>query len=245
MANQKRETKRERRDEAKRRRLEELKRRQRRERMRKLMFGGVGAAIIVGIILLVTLLGGGGNSAELNRLATAAGCSPIQKHGNEGSTHVNPPQSVTYKTNPPTSGNHYSSPSETGIHVAAIQNEIHVHNLEHGHIMIQYQQSLDRTILEALYLAVKADPKWLVIAPSPSIPAPLTFSAWEHSQICNTPTTPQAVAAALNGFVDAHKDNGPESIAGTARAGTETATPPVSTASPAASPTPSPTATSP
>lgn len=212
--------------------------------MRKLMFGGVGAAIVVGIILLVTLLGGGGaNTAELNRLATAAGCSPIKKNSNEGSTHVNPPQSVTYRTNPPTSGNHYPTTAETGIHVSPVQNEIQVHNLEHGHILVQYQQSLDRTILDALYAAVKTDPQWLLVAPSPSIPAQLTVSAWEHSQICNAPTTPEAVVAALNGFVDAHKDNGPESLEGTPRAGTDSATPPAATASPTASPSPNPTPT--
>jgi hypothetical protein len=251
VANQKRETKRERRDEAKRRRLEELRRRQRQERMRKLAYFGIAGAVIAGIIAAVMFLGGDDVDPELNRLAAAAGCDPVQNPGIIASDHIAPPARGTYSTNPPTSGKHYNAaglgPVTTGIHRAAVPYEGSTHNLEHGHIVIHYKESVGPVIAGVLAEIVRADPRWVMLSPNPNMPSQVAFTAWGHLMACDSPN--EQIAAAGRKFAEEFKDDAPESAAGTPEAGTDTATPPVSTASPTASPTsstpssPSPTAT--
>lgn len=236
----KRETKRERRDEAKRRRLEELRRRQRRDRARKIGIGSVVAAVILGIILLITLLGGG---ADLDPAAArTAGCDPVQSPAIEGSTHVQPPVTVNYKTIPPTSGNHYGSTTQTGIYDVPVQNEVQVHNLEHGHVVFQYQPGLDISILEGIAAIVKDNRTYAIMAPNPNMRFQLAFSAWGKLQGCQTPNA-QAVGVARD-FFNAFKDKGPErGLPGQPRpadAPLPTGSP---TASPTGSPAPSPTPT--
>lgn len=250
MANPKRETKRERRDEAKRRRLEELKRRQRKARMRRmLIWGGVGAALAGIIALVVVLGGGGGNPAESNRLAAAAGCDQVQNPAKLENKHINPGERATYNTNPPSSGSHYNAaglgPITTGIHRSTVSNEGFVHNLEHGHIAFFYKETVSQEIATILADVVRDDSRWLLLAPNNTMPFEVAFTSWGHLQGCNTPNA-AGLKAAAEDFVKRFKDkSGLESAAGVPEPGTDTAVPPVSTASPSASPTATPTSPSP
>ena len=215
------------------------------------MLGGVGV-VIAAIILAVTLLGGdAGNTPEQNRLAAAAGCQQVSNPNIITSTHINPPERATYSTNPPTSGKHYNAaglgPITTGIHRSAVQYEGSVHNLEHGHIVIFYKESVGPAIAGILAEVVRADPQWIMLAPNPDMPFQVAFTAWGHLQGCNTPNA-AGLKAAAEDFVDRFKDDAPESARGTPEAGTPTATPPASpvpttTGSPSPSPTPTGTST--
>ena len=218
--------------------------------MRRLaMLGGVGV-VIVAIVMAVMLLGGDdGNTAEQNRLAAAAGCEQVSSPGVVTSTHINPPERGTYTTNPPTSGKHYNAagagPITTGIHRSAVQYEGSVHNLEHGHVVIYYKESVGPRIAGILAEVVRADPQWIMLAPNPDMPFQVAFTAWGKLQGCNTPNE-AGLKAAAEDFVDRFKDDAPESAQGTPEAGTPTVTPPASpvpTASPSPSPTPTGTST--
>jgi hypothetical protein len=214
MADEGRATKRERKDEAKKRRLEELKRRQRKARLRKLYTTGITILVVVGLVAWIALAKA--NSAkkdkEINRLAVAAGCDKLSNPKVTEGTHINPPATGSYNTNPPTSGAHYNAagigPVATGIHTTPVPNEGQVHNLEHGHIVIQYKQGLDPALLAALTDKVKTDAAWMMIAPRADMPFQLAFTAWGHLEGCNTPNT-QAVAL-LTAFHDRFKNKGPE-----------------------------------
>ncbi len=256
MANNKRETKRERRDEAKRRRLEELRRRERRARLRRLGIFGALAAAVAGIILLVSLLGGGGNPAESNRLAEAAGCKPVENPPiiTTLPSHINPPAKATYNTNPPASGQHYNAqgfgPLTTGIHRAPVEYEGSVHNLEHGAIVIYYKESIEQSTANVLADVVRSNPEWIMLAPNTSMPTTIAFTAWGHLQECDAPVEAGLEAAAKD-FVKRFRNKAPESLRGTPEPGTDIAVPPVSAVtgspspspSPSVSPSPSPTAT--
>src|SRR5207302_9676362 len=115
---------------------------------------------------------------------------PVESFNEEGHEHVPRPQTVQYQTNPPTSGNHWSdsqSPTTTGIHTSPVPNEELVHNLEHGHIEIQYKTTLDASILDQLMNLVKQDPTYYLLAPSTTIPDTVDLAAWTHLQRCKTP----------------------------------------------------------
>jgi hypothetical protein len=247
---EKKTTKRERRDEAKRRRLEELRRRERQARIRRIVtWSGVGGAIAAVVALIVLLSGGGGNPKESNRLATLAGCDQVESKPILKSDHITPPATATYNSNPPTSGNHYNAaglgPLTTGIHRAPVQYEGSVHNLEHGHIVIFYKESVGRAVADQLAAVVRSDPDWIMMSPNPNMPFQVAFTAWGKLQGCNAPND-QGIKAAADDFVKRFKNKAPESIKGTPEPGTATAVPPASaTPSPtgSASPSPSPTPT--
>jgi hypothetical protein len=99
-------------------------------------------------------------------------------------------------------------PVPTGIHTAPIPNEGQVHNLEHGHIVIQYRQGLDPSILAAISEQVKGDIQWMLIAPRDDMPFQLTFTAWGHLEGCNSPNA--KVTDLLTNFHDLFKNQGPE-----------------------------------
>ena len=212
---------------------------------------GVAGVIVVGIVaLILTLGGGGGNSEASNKLAAAAGCEPVENPKILKSGHISPPQTETFNTNPPTSGRHYASdglgPLTTGIQRAAVQYEGSVHNIEHGHIVIYYKESVGPAIATILGEVVRSDPGWIMVAPAhPDMPAQVAFTAWGHLQQCNAPNE-QGLKAAAEDFVKRFRDKAPESIKGTPEPGTESAVPPTTAASSptgSASPSPSPTST--
>ena len=214
MAN--RQTKRERKEEARQRRLEELKRRQRKARMRKVWTVVVIAAAVGGLIAIIAVAKSGSNkkTADLNAVAATGGCEPLESFSEEGHDHVEPGTIVQYKTTPPTSGNHYGkgAPAATGIHTEPVQNEVEVHNLEHGHIVVQYQPTLDPDRLKELEDFTRSDAQWILLAPNPNIPDPIDFTAWTHLMRCKSPNTKTVDVA--KAFKAELKDKGREHIPG-------------------------------
>lgn len=234
-------TKRERKDEAKRRRLEEMKRRQRRARMRKLYTLGVVGAILIAILAGVMISRASNERAKkaAAKLAAEAGCEAPKQYPSEGSEHITPPATVQYKTDPPTSGSHYAqasnppAPGPTGVLQTALPNEAQVHNLEHGHIVIQYQpDALTAEQIQSLVELVQSDPSWIQLAPRANRDAKVAFTAWQVMQKCDTPN--DKIDEAAREFVKRFKNQGPESVAGQ---------PIFQTPTPAASPTGSPKGT--
>jgi len=213
-------TKRERRDEARKRRLEEIKRRQRRSRMRKVYTIGTIALVVVGLVAWIALAKANSGKAykKINELALANGCSALENPRVLAGSHIQPPAKGSYDTDPPTSGEHYNvaglGPVNTGIHTAPVQNEGQVHNLEHGHIVIQYESTLPPAVLDALKTEVKRDPSWYLLAPRENMPATLVFTAWGHMEKCGSPTVD--TVKVLVAFHDLFKNKGPEpDLAGT------------------------------
>lgn len=241
-----RQSKKERKAEAKRRRLDELRRRARRQRlMRVYRWAGV-VVVLGGIVAFALLRAQQGEKARdrLNELAAAAGCGSLQEALIEGQAHVSPPTNVSYRTEPPTSGNHYGSPGPTGILTAAIPNENQVHNLEHGHVGVQYQPAIDPVVITKLRNVARSNPEWIFMAPRPTMTAQVAFTGWGRLLTCDAPTGGEAVEKLGLEFVKQFRDKGPESIPGTPTRAGQQGVPPVTT-SPAGGPAqPSPAATS-
>lgn len=60
------------------------------------------------------------------------------KYPDEGNPHITAGQRASYNTTPPTSGPHYDTPASWGIHAQQVEDEVIVHNLEHGGIVVFY-----------------------------------------------------------------------------------------------------------
>ena len=175
---------------AKQRRLEEQRRRIRRARVRRIRNAAIVLVLIAGVSAFVVINNRRGAQAtrRLNDLALAAGCSSLQTPAVEGSTHVEAPTRVTYKTDPPTSGDMYGGTGPTGISSQPLQDENQVHNLEHGHIGIQYSDKLAGEMVDRLRDVVRENPTRTFMAPRPTMPAQLALTAWGRLLTCDQPT---------------------------------------------------------
>lgn len=96
-----------------------------------------------------------------------------------GNEHITPPATATYNTRPPTSGPHYVNLAPWGIHTEPIQNELQVHNLEDGGVMVQYDCPEGCPDLVAqLAEVVGRYPQYVILAPYPDMDTRIALTAW-------------------------------------------------------------------
>lgn len=207
---------RERKDMARQQRIEQARREARRQMLRRAGTIAVVVVVAAGAVLLATQSGKQNQKkvASLDTLAAAAGCSSVQFPAAEGRDHVNPPRIVTYKTNPPTSGAHYEATADTGVSTAPIQNEYQVHNLEHGHVGIQYTDALPAAVRAPLEALARANDTYVFMAPRPGMPNELAFTAWTTLVTCKAPTDAANVEAVAKRFRELYQGKAPEDVPG-------------------------------
>jgi Protein of unknown function (DUF3105) len=227
--------------EALRREREERERaaREARQRKRLVGFGSAGALVVaVVIILVVALAGGGGDDGEAAQLfptggsvpeqaefevpaaAKAAGCRLKSTKGTGVATHTRDPKTkIKYRTNPPTSGRHYQQPAQDGVYGQAPPDEVLVHNLEHGRVVIWAKPTLSQDQRASLRALVDEDPYQMVLVPRAKMPYEVAASAWNRDPLpggtgrlllCDK-MNPKVIDA-LRSFRDEHRSNGPEPV---------------------------------
>jgi hypothetical protein len=162
----------------------------------------MGAAIVAGVAALAALgwwLFGPTNGPKVQTF-------PIQ-----GQVHVPRTQShPDYNSKPPTSGWHWGDAvAPPGISRDPIPNEMQVHNLEHGEIMVQYDcPNGCPEIVSALEAIVKTYPKKVVLAPYPGIAEsghPIALTSWGKLVYLDKVDEPF-----IRNYIARNKDKGPE-----------------------------------
>jgi len=150
--------------------------------------------------------------AMLNgRLEEILSNKPGEAVADQGRDHIQPGTTHDdYTSTPPTSGPHYPTWADWGIYAEPIQNELQIHNLEHGGIVIQYQPELDQAALDQLTALVRemgSTYKKLILAPYPDLDSPIALTAWtriEKLQKFN--------ADAIRAFAGEYIDKAPEKL---------------------------------
>ncbi|MEE9198789.1 MAG: DUF3105 domain-containing protein, partial [Dehalococcoidia bacterium] len=122
----------------------------------------------------------------------------------------------SYNSNPPTSGEHWSvpgvAPAAWGIYDQILPDEIIVHNLEHGGVVIHYLPTVAPSTVAQLkeFIQQQLDyPTGYILAPRSNLPASITISAWEYY----LPLF-QINEQLMKSFISAHYDQAPEGLAG-------------------------------
>ena len=96
-----------------------------------------------------------------------------------GNEHIPYPQTATYNTTPPTSGPHYTNLARWGIHTEPIPNEMQVHNLEDGGVMVQYNCPEGcPELVERLTEVVERYDRFVILAPYPDMEPRIALTAW-------------------------------------------------------------------
>src|SRR5690349_15183570 len=144
-----------------------------------LIIGAVAAVVVIMIAAGIALSRGGGgvslNEQQFPNMVPAPGNPHIVNV-----TDQHPP----YNSNPPTSGWHTGGNiGPWGVTTQPIPDEITVHNLEHGGVIIHYRQDLDAATvgqLTTLARQLQQQSPCIVLVPRPAdkLDKPIAVTAW-------------------------------------------------------------------
>jgi hypothetical protein len=96
-----------------------------------------------------------------------------------GNEHIAFPATGTYNSTPPTSGPHYENLARWGVHTDPISNELQVHNLEDGGVMVQYScPDGCQDLIDQLAEIVSKYDNGVILAPYPDMESRIALTAW-------------------------------------------------------------------
>ncbi len=132
----------------------------------------------------------------------------VQEMPDEGRDHVAQGTEVDYDSDPPTSGPHYPSVAPPDLYREVVPDEMLVHNLEHGHVIVYYHPSLsDESARKISELTSEYDGQWdaVLAVPRPEMEYELTLTAWNVKMELE-----EFDEELIDAFVDAFRGKGPE-----------------------------------
>ena len=181
-------------------------------------FGAKARSILIGPVGALLVIGGlGGALWWQNRPQhveftpeTAAGqeaLNQVETFTDLGRTHVTPGQPVNYDSDFPTSGPHDPTPVSPGFYSEPQRPEMLVHSLEHGNIVVYYDQPGEEAIQTLQSWVRQFSGPWdgLVAVPRPGLGEEVVLTAWTKKLV-----TPEFDPAASATFIDEFRGRGPE-----------------------------------
>jgi hypothetical protein len=187
----------------------EAARRRKAARTRALIAGGLVAVLA---LLTVTIVRSRrSNDAVISKLESSGACNYDTKSDGDagaGNNHVN--GDVTYKVDPPAGGDHNPTPASAGIFTLDTKppDAQIVHALEHGYVAIWYRPDVDTATVDQLKALANKYSADVLLLPRPSLTdTQVAATAWHRRLLCTRPD-----AAALEQFVTAYRNKGPEKI---------------------------------
>jgi hypothetical protein len=181
--------------------------------MRLIRSLGLGlAALVAAVVLSLSAANGQAANttlAEFNRLATEgkAALARVESFPNDGQVHVPTNTRVNYRTDPPVSGNHWDRWVDPGRYNEVPANEMLVHTLEHGHIVIYFERPTAEAVRLLTLWSNMYRGMWdgIVVVPRPGLGAGVILTAWTKMLRLDA-----FDAAATAAFIDAYRGRGPE-----------------------------------
>jgi hypothetical protein len=150
-------------------------------------------AAVAGVVVIAVVVGYFAYRAQADL--------PGQKLADLGNLHVqtvNDPH-VPYNSTPPTSGPHLPYIAPWGVHTTPIVNELQVHNLEDGGVMVQYNCECPE-LAEKLAGIVRRYDRYVVLAPYPTMKSRIALTAWSRLE-----TLDEFDAARIERFIKAYR----------------------------------------
>jgi hypothetical protein len=150
-----------------------------RKRHRGLLAAIVAVPLVLAVGVLAALAQGGSRvpSTDLGRRSPDTTSVGYPSQGNDHLRSATQPH-VPYNSNPPSSGPHMPNLAPSGWHEEPIQQELLVHNLEDGYIVVHYKPTLDPARKAELQALVEQLGEKTVAAPNPQIDTDIALAAW-------------------------------------------------------------------
>lgn len=172
--------------------------------------------VLGGVVVLAVLVGGyfwwqSRQTAQAFEGLVAAGKASLAAreitYPDAGRGHSNIGVSIVYATDPPTSGVHWPNWTEPGFYTRPEPKEKLVHALEHGNIVIYYDQPPAEVLSQIRAWQRRFTGAWdgLVVVPKQGLGQTIELTAW--IKLLRLETWDAALAAA---FIDAYRGRGPE-----------------------------------
>jgi hypothetical protein len=181
----------------------QIRRQQRKSNNTTLIVGAVIGVIVILVIAGVLLRG---TAAQVGQQVETG--IPVAGQHIQNLTDPHP----TYTSNPPTSGWHYVSTAPPGVQTQPLPDEMVVHNLEHGFVVIHYRQDVDQATVEQLTTLARELQQLnpcVILQPRPvdKLDVPIAATAWNW--LLKQPTyNPDELRA----FFRARVGRGPEPV---------------------------------
>lgn len=146
----------------------------------------VGVALVLGVFAFGGLRTGPTTQFDLRSSKYDPQTEVVGTHmPDEGNPHIPAGQKATYQADPPASGPHWGAPAAPvawGIKDATLPNEVVVHNMEHGGVIVYYRGLTDDETLKlkdlVRTLMQSGFPK-MILEPYPSLTdARVALTAW-------------------------------------------------------------------
>lgn len=113
-----------------------------------------------------------------------------------------------YSSNPPASGWHYETWADWGVYSEEQSQELLIHNLEHGGIVIQYKPDVDKETIAKLEDLKKSEFSCkIVVAPYSKLDTNIALTAW--TQLYKSDTYEEET---IKNFIRKYRDKGPENV---------------------------------
>ena len=129
---------------------------------------------------LVVLIGGGLAALLLSAILRP---QPGEEVISQGNAHITEAQmgQFAYNTSPPTSGPHLGSLANWGVHDERISNELQVHNLEDGGVIVHYNCPEGCSDLVAeLKSIVEGYQEGVILEPYADMDTRIALTAWQR-----------------------------------------------------------------
>jgi hypothetical protein len=126
---------------------------------------------------------------------------PGQKFPSQGNRHVQTLEEPhePYNSMPPTSGPHLPYIAPWGVHTKPIPDELQVHNLEDGGVVVQYNCDCPE-VAEKLAEVVRRYDRFVVLAPYPKMKSRIALTAWTRLE-----TLEEFDAERIDRFIKAYR----------------------------------------
>ena len=193
-----------------------------RRRRKRYIYTAVGSIIALLFIGSLLVPGGSGFSSSSNVRLNTGG--PVEILQDQGRGHIELGTSGgPYFTTPAASGPHYGvtplnqhesvpfgTPARWGTYGQPLGDEVQIHNLEHGGIVINYRCEEDcAELVGQLETLIPSSHAQFILAPYPNMDTRIAITSWRHILQMD-----EFDADQINEFIDAYLDRAPESVPG-------------------------------
>ncbi len=191
----------------------------RRKKRKRYIFIGVGSTVALLFIISLLVPGGSGNQTSSNVNLNTGG--PVEILDDQGRGHITPGEAGgPYLTIPAASGPHWitnpsdtvptGSPARWGFYGTPLGDEVQIHNLEHGGIVLNYNCSEGcAELVDQLQSVIPGQGAQFILAPYPNMSTRIAITSWRHIDQMD-----EFDADRLNEFIDAYLDRAPETVPG-------------------------------
>ncbi len=175
----------------------------------KILLGPLGLAVVaIGAIAVLAYQNRSEQVAfEPGTAEGKAALTAVETFPDNGRKHVEPGESVNYEEDFPTSGPHDPNPVVPGVYSQAQQPKQLVHSLEHGNIVVYYDQPKAQVTKALESWANQFPGAWdgVVVTPKAGLGKSVVLTAWTK-QLNLSEFDPEAAAS----FIDEYRGRGPE-----------------------------------